>query len=60
MIDRQDRPCEAIDALLDQHLFVLDAERYDALKHALDKPPVPGPKLKSLLRRTPAWQRWIK
>jgi uncharacterized protein (DUF1778 family) len=48
---------QAIDVLLDQRLFVLDAARYDAFLHALDNPPAPGPKLRSLLRRTPAWQR---
>jgi uncharacterized protein (DUF1778 family) len=48
---------QAIDVLLDQRLFVLDPARYDAFMHALDKPPAPGPKLKSLLRRVPAWQK---
>lgn len=48
---------QAIDVLLDQRLFVLDAERYDAFMHALDNPPAPGPKLRSLLRRVPAWQK---
>lgn len=48
---------QAIDVMLDQRLFVLDAERYDAFLHALDNPPAPGPKLRSLLRRVPAWQR---
>jgi uncharacterized protein (DUF1778 family) len=47
----------AIDVLLDQRLFVLDPERYDAFVHALDNPPAPGPKLRSLLRRAPAWER---
>ena len=47
----------AIDVLLDQRLFALEAERYDAFMHLLDDPPVPGPKLKSLLRRTPAWRK---
>lgn len=46
----------AIDVLLDQRLFVLDSDRYDAFMHALDNPPAPGPKLRSLLRRVPAWQ----
>jgi uncharacterized protein (DUF1778 family) len=46
----------AIDVLLDQRLFVLDVERYDAFIHALDNPPAPGPKLRSLLRRKPAWE----
>jgi uncharacterized protein (DUF1778 family) len=48
---------QAIDVLLDQRLFVLDPERYDAFMHALDNPPAPGPKLRSLLRRVPAWQK---
>jgi len=39
---------QAIDVLLDQRLFVLDSERYDAFMHALDNPPAPGPKLRSL------------
>lgn len=48
---------EAIDVLLDQRLFVLDSRRFDAFMHALDNPPAPGPKLRSLLRRVPAWQK---
>ncbi|MCP5372657.1 MAG: DUF1778 domain-containing protein [Hyphomicrobiales bacterium] len=48
---------QAIDVLLDQRLFVLDPERYDAFVQALDNPPAPGPKLRSLLRRVPAWQK---
>ena len=48
---------QAIDVLLEQRLFVLDSERYDAFMHALDNPPAPGSKLRSLLRRVPAWQK---
>lgn len=48
---------EAIDVLLDQRLFALDSNRFDAFVHALDNPPAPGPKLRSLLRREPAWQK---
>jgi uncharacterized protein (DUF1778 family) len=48
---------QAVDVLLDQRLFVLDSGRYDAFMHALDNPPAPGPKLRSLLRRVPAWQK---
>jgi uncharacterized protein (DUF1778 family) len=48
---------QAIDVLLDQRLFVLDSDRYDAFMHALDNPPAPGPKLRALLRRVPAWQK---
>jgi len=55
MIDSARR--QAIEVLLDQRLFVVDAERYDAFIHALDNPPAPGPKLRSLLRRVPAWQK---
>jgi uncharacterized protein (DUF1778 family) len=55
MIDSARR--QAIDVLLDQRLFVLDPARYDAFIHALDHPPAPGPKLRSLLRRIPAWQK---
>jgi uncharacterized protein (DUF1778 family) len=46
----------AIDVLLDQRLFVLDAARYDAFVDALDNPPAPGPRLRALLQRTPAWE----
>ena len=45
----------AIDVLLDQRLFELDSSRYDVFLHALDNPPPPGPKLRALLRRVPAW-----
>lgn len=48
---------QAVDVLLDQRLFVLDSKRYDAFVHALDNPPAPGPKLRALLRRVPAWRR---
>jgi uncharacterized protein (DUF1778 family) len=48
---------QAIDVLLDQRLFVLETDRYDAFMHALDNPPAPGPKLRSLLRRVPAWRK---
>jgi len=45
----------AIDVLLDQRLFALDSSRYAAFLHALDNPPPPGPRLRALLRRVPAW-----
>lgn len=48
---------QAVDVLLDQRLFALEPERYDAFVAALDNPPAPGPKLKALLRRVPAWQK---
>jgi uncharacterized protein (DUF1778 family) len=48
---------QAIGVLLDQRLFALDSDRYDAFMHALDNPPAPGPKLRSLMRRVPAWRK---
>ncbi|MBV9433498.1 MAG: DUF1778 domain-containing protein [Hyphomicrobiales bacterium] len=48
---------QAIDVLRDQRLFMLDSDRYDAFLHALDNPPAPGPKLRSLLRRVPRWRK---
>jgi uncharacterized protein (DUF1778 family) len=47
----------AIDVLLDQRLFVLESDQYDAFMRALDNPPPPGPKLKALKRRRPLWQK---
>ena len=55
MIDTARR--QAINVLLDQRLFALDTSHYDAFTHALDNPPAPRPKLRSLLRQTPAWQK---
>jgi uncharacterized protein (DUF1778 family) len=49
---------QAIDVLLNRRLVMLDPEYYDAFTRALDNPPAPGAKLRSLLRRVPAWQRW--
>ena len=46
----------AIDVLLDQRLFALDAKRHEAFVHALDNPAAPGPRLRALLRRVPAWE----
>jgi uncharacterized protein (DUF1778 family) len=46
----------AIDILLDQRLFVLDRARYDVFMRALDNAPAPGPRLRALLRRAPAWE----
>lgn len=48
---------EALDVLLDKRVFALSPASYDAFIHVLDNPPEPGPKLRSLLRRVPAWQK---
>ncbi len=47
---------QAIDVLVERRLFTLDPEGYDAFVLALDNPPAPGPKLKALLGRAPAWR----
>jgi uncharacterized protein (DUF1778 family) len=47
----------AIDVLLDQRLFVLDSEKYDAFLTVLDNPPLAGPALKALMKRRPLWQK---
>jgi uncharacterized protein (DUF1778 family) len=47
---------QALDVLLDQRLFQLNPDYYDAFLYALDNPPAPGAKLRSLLRRKPVWQ----
>lgn len=48
---------QAVDVLLDRKLFVLDPDRYETFVQALDNPPAPGPKLRSLMRRVPAWRQ---
>jgi uncharacterized protein (DUF1778 family) len=42
--------------LLDRCLFRLGPVSFEAFTQALENPPAPGPKLKALLRRNPAWQ----
>ncbi|MRW94598.1 DUF1778 domain-containing protein [Duganella sp. FT80W] len=55
MVDSARR--QALDVLLDQRLFILDKEQHQTFAQALNNAPPPGPKLKSLLRRVPAWNR---
>ena len=47
---------QAIDVLLDQRLSASDSHHHDAFMHVLDNPAAPGPKLRCLPRRGPAWQ----
>jgi uncharacterized protein (DUF1778 family) len=47
----------AVDVLLDQRLFVLESEQYNAFMQALDNPHPAGPKLKALMKRRPLWQK---
>lgn len=48
---------QAVDVLLDQRLFRLAPDHFDAFVQALDSPPEPSPKLKALLDRTPLWKQ---
>ena len=47
----------AMDVLLDQRLFVLNAEQHDAFMHALDNPPLPNAALKKLLSSKSPWEK---
>lgn len=46
----------AIDVLLDQRLFTLDARDFAAFVAILDNPPAPNQKLKALLARKAPWE----
>lgn len=48
---------QALDVLLDQRLFELDAEQWAAFNAALDEPPPPHDRLKALMAKTPPWER---
>jgi uncharacterized protein (DUF1778 family) len=47
----------AEDAVLDQRLFILEPEHWDAFVAALDAPPKPNKRLAALLARRPAWEK---
>src|ERR1700752_400742 len=47
----------AIDVLLDQRLFVLNAEQHDAFVEILDNPPMPNAALKKLLSSKSPWEK---
>lgn len=55
MVDSARR--EAVDVLLDQRLFALDNERFNAFTRILDNPPAPGVRLRALLRRKAPWEK---
>lgn len=55
MIDTARR--QAMDVLLDQRMFSLDDAQFDAFTQALDNPAQPGPKLRALMARKPAWEK---
>jgi len=45
----------AMNVLLDQSFFALDAERFASFMAALDRPPAPNRKLKALLASKAPW-----
>ena len=47
----------AIDVLLDQRLFQLGADQWDAFNNALDNPPMPNEQLKQLMARKAPWEK---
>jgi uncharacterized protein (DUF1778 family) len=47
----------AEDVLLDQRLFVLDAEKYDTFLNLLDEPPKPTAELRRLLSEKSPWEK---
>jgi uncharacterized protein (DUF1778 family) len=48
---------QAVNVVLDQRLFVLDAEQYDAFVRVLDNPPPAGAQLKALMNKKPLWEK---
>jgi uncharacterized protein (DUF1778 family) len=46
----------AIDVLLDQRLFTLDADQYAAFMDALEAPPAPNEKLRELMSSKAPWE----
>ncbi|MCI4592602.1 DUF1778 domain-containing protein [Sphingobium sp. BYY-5] len=44
-------------AILDQHTFILDAEKHEQFLAALDAQPVPSAQLEKLMKREPLWNR---
>lgn len=47
----------AMSVLLDQAFFVLDPKRFEEFQSALDRPPAPTRKLKTLLATKAPWER---
>lgn len=46
----------AVDVLLDQRLFSLDAEQYEHFVRVLDETPLPNARLKQLFASKPVWE----
>lgn len=45
----------AVDVMLDQRFFSLGAEAFDAFTRALESPPLPNDRLRSLMAKRPPW-----
>lgn len=48
---------DAIDVLLDQRLFILNADKHEAFLNVLDNSPPASKALKALMRRQPLWRK---
>lgn len=48
---------EAADVLLDQRVFILDAETFKKFQAMLDAPPSDNPKLRKLMATKAPWER---
>ena len=48
---------QAVDVLLDQRLFSLDAEQFEEFVRVLDQPPEPNERLKQLLASRSPWAK---
>lgn len=47
----------AYDAILDQVLFPISVERFEAFQKCLDSPPEENERLNALMTRTPRWDK---
>jgi uncharacterized protein (DUF1778 family) len=47
----------SVDELLDQKLFKLDADKFDAFIDLFEEQQPAGPALKALMKRRPLWQK---
>jgi uncharacterized protein (DUF1778 family) len=47
----------AVDVLLDQRLFELEPDQWNAFERALAEPPMPNGALRKLLAKKPPWEK---
>ncbi|MDE8653887.1 DUF1778 domain-containing protein [Novosphingobium sp. H3SJ31-1] len=53
----QIRGVTEVEAILDQHSFILDAPQHEQFLATLDASPVPSSQLEKLMKRDPLWNR---